>query len=357
MFVSDRPEAMESAFGLVGPWQRAGDALTEFDLAVFGRLAPGAPAWILGSADGSPLSSACHDWHRVYLIDEAPASQFDALRELLSGASAKLPGPIAAIACSGRGFHGQRGRSWSSERGNLFLCAAIGHAFSIQDYALALTTLPAVVAVDGLRGAGVPSPRIKWVNDVLVDGHKVAGVLTATQSTAGVVESAVFGIGMNVASAPEVTPTPFVPSVGAVRQLVDPRRCSSGSAGGSGHPSSGDSSDASLVRTAELADMAGSVLASLARRVRSLVEEGPSPTLAEYLDATRWLVGRRVRIYPESWVDTAATTDWPAPEAHGVVTSIGTDLSLTLSGTREPVRRGRLALEEACLEFGLEPLD
>ncbi|MEZ4649404.1 MAG: hypothetical protein R3E97_11615 [Candidatus Eisenbacteria bacterium] len=364
MFLTDRPESFEAALGLPGPWRPGEGVLTEFDKRVLARLAPGAALWVSdadvagtrqsgGASSSSPSSrsssasptlrssfaspSAPGDgWHRIYLIDEAPASQFDALRELLSGHGPRLPGPVAAVALTGRGFHGQRGRSWASERGNLFFCAAIGDPFPIRDYALALTMLPAVVAADALHEAGVPDPRIKWVNDVLVDGHKVAGVLTATQSTGGAIDSTVFGIGMNVASAPSVPPTPFVPSVAAVRTYV---------------PTAPKGASPLLGRILD------TVLTVFGSRIRSLRERGPSPLIADYRQSAGWLVGRQVRIYPEGLVDTSGPEGWPVPDAHGVVTSIRDDLALSLAGQDEPVQRGRLALEEGCLAYGLSPLD
>ena len=61
----------------------------------------------------------------------------------------------------------------------------------------ALLALASAVAVAEVVG---PSARIKWPNDVLVDGLKVAGILAESRPPAGWV---VLGIGVNVALSAE----------------------------------------------------------------------------------------------------------------------------------------------------------
>jgi BirA family biotin operon repressor/biotin-[acetyl-CoA-carboxylase] ligase len=63
-----------------------------------------------------------------------------------------------------------------------------------------LLSLAAGVAVAEVAG---PAARIKWPNDVLVDGRKVAGILVEGRPQEG---WAVLGIGVNVAVAPEDFP-------------------------------------------------------------------------------------------------------------------------------------------------------
>jgi BirA family biotin operon repressor/biotin-[acetyl-CoA-carboxylase] ligase len=46
-------------------------------------------------------------------------------------------------------------------------------------------------------------PALKWPNDVQVAGRKVAGILVESVSAGGALESAVIGVGVNVARIPE----------------------------------------------------------------------------------------------------------------------------------------------------------
>jgi BirA family transcriptional regulator, biotin operon repressor / biotin---[acetyl-CoA-carboxylase] ligase len=82
---------------------------------------------------------------------------------------------------------GRQGRTWSATPGRALLCSIL-----IRD-PVALLPLAAGVAVAEVVG---PSARLKWPNDVLVDGRKVAGILVEGRPQEG---WAVVGIGLNVA--------------------------------------------------------------------------------------------------------------------------------------------------------------
>lgn len=82
---------------------------------------------------------------------------------------------------------GRQGRSWSAPPGQALLCSWV-----IRDPG-PLLSLAAGVAVAQVCG---PTAQIKWPNDVLIDGRKVAGILAEGRPA----ESwAVLGIGINVA--------------------------------------------------------------------------------------------------------------------------------------------------------------
>jgi BirA family biotin operon repressor/biotin-[acetyl-CoA-carboxylase] ligase len=91
---------------------------------------------------------------------------------------------------------GRQGRAWVSGPGNLFMSVLVRPADAASW--LGLLPLAAGIAVcDAARGAGVDA-RLKWPNDVLVDGRKLAGILAEAQSSGGGVEAVVVGIGVNV---------------------------------------------------------------------------------------------------------------------------------------------------------------
>ncbi|GHA53526.1 biotin--[acetyl-CoA-carboxylase] ligase [Amylibacter ulvae] len=97
---------------------------------------------------------------------------------------------------------GRRGRAWSTQRGNF----AATYLADIKDdlNTVALRSFVAALALyDALIDVGVSADRLslKWPNDVLLDGGKVAGILL---ETAGVGPSHIcIGIGVNLAHAPE----------------------------------------------------------------------------------------------------------------------------------------------------------
>jgi BirA family transcriptional regulator, biotin operon repressor / biotin---[acetyl-CoA-carboxylase] ligase len=90
----------------------------------------------------------------------------------------------AGAQSSGRGRHG---RTWSAPAGQALLMSLVLRG----EYPL----LPLAAAVAVAEACG-DDARIKWPNDVLVDGRKVAGILSEGRPQAG---WAVLGIGLNVA--------------------------------------------------------------------------------------------------------------------------------------------------------------
>jgi len=93
---------------------------------------------------------------------------------------------------------GRRQRHWHSPPGgNVYL--SLGWNFA--NGSAELSTLPLLVAVClaralervGLRGHGV-----KWPNDILVDGRKLAGILVESQSSGNGGFQAIIGIGVNM---------------------------------------------------------------------------------------------------------------------------------------------------------------
>ena len=104
---------------------------------------------------------------------------------------------------------GRRARNWVSPPGNLYasLCLDVS---AIGDDSLAVLPLAIGVAIQDCVNALVSSPvRLKWPNDVLIDGAKCCGLLMERQTHAvsGAV-GLIIGIGLNVASHPDNTPYP-----------------------------------------------------------------------------------------------------------------------------------------------------
>jgi biotin-[acetyl-CoA-carboxylase] ligase BirA-like protein len=290
------------------------DGPSDLDRDLWDALAQGRPAWVVNLPEE-------RFWSRLVLVGSAPESQFDILRSLLGGGSS-LPGPVAAVALTGEKFHGHRGRRWEVKPGNLHLSAAMEPGRSAADMGPALNMLPAVASVDAIAEAtgGLIKPGIKWVNDILHEGRKIGGVLAASHVTGMTLDSAIFGIGINVTERPDVEPTPFVPLAGSLD--------------GAG-----------------LSQVMWAVLRGLGRRYRELLAKGPAPLLEAYRRHSL-VVGRKVRIWEESTGERSAG-NWPEPLAAGRVESIEPDLSLRIEGRNEAVGKGRLAFEQACRDHGL----
>jgi BirA family biotin operon repressor/biotin-[acetyl-CoA-carboxylase] ligase len=115
--------------------------------------------------------------------------------DLLARAPA-LREPVLLIAENQTAGRGRAGRSWLSSAGDSLTFSL---AWKFDAGLAALTGLPLAVGValaETLAGLGVPV-QLKWPNDLLKDGDKLAGILIETAPAAPGVW-AVIGIGLNL---------------------------------------------------------------------------------------------------------------------------------------------------------------
>lgn len=299
-----------------GEWTDLGSGdLDRFQQELWMELGTGDRLW-RGQIDAEdPIGF----WDVLVVVDEAPRSQFDVLKKM-SSAHQKWPANVVCVAVTGNGFHGHRGRTWQTERGNLHLSAACHLGVDAQKCGLSLTALPAVVVMDALaeHGGWSTAPGIKWVNDILMAGCKVGGVLAATQSLRQTITSLTVGIGLNVSRVPEgFVPDLFVPAAGCLADFSRGRIT----------PTVGDILERSLRHLSE--------------RLVQIGEVGPEPMLAEYSKHSL-AIGRNVIILE----DLAHAGSDPTLLAEGRVIGIGPDLSLTLEGHQDPLARGRLIFSD-----------
>ena len=131
------------------------------------------------------------------------ASTQDLCRQL---AEAGEPGGLAILAQRQTQGHGTQGRGWESPAGNLSLSVLLRPAAPASD--APRWALLAAVALAEAVGAVLPPQaglRLKWPNDLLLGGGKLAGVLTHSAARAGgAIDWLVIGFGVNLATAPEL---------------------------------------------------------------------------------------------------------------------------------------------------------
>jgi len=249
-------------------------------------------------------------WRQLLVRGTAPASQYDQLIQLLRAGTA-IPDRTACIAAEGSGFHGFRGRAWSALRGNVHLAVHFAPRREIERFDTAFMALAAISLAEAVDS--VPNmqgrARIKWVNDILVGGRKVGGVLAYTQSRGRAVEAVVLGLGLNVEATPDVERSAFVPAVGSLR-------------------------DFAAVSTSRVLI---ALLCRLDSNYMQLLGEGFQPIMDRYRSLSA-VLGQEVTIYPE--LGSGPAKAFAAGRVHG----IGDSLELHLDGRTEPVRSGRLLL-------------
>jgi BirA family biotin operon repressor/biotin-[acetyl-CoA-carboxylase] ligase len=185
----------------------------------------------------------------------------------------------------------------------------------MEHFGVGFTILAAVSVVDAIDGLPGLERRagIKWVNDILIEGAKVSGVLAYTQTMKDVVSSAVLGIGLNVETTPSVDPTPYVPRVAALRDFApDKSTCTQGA-------------------------VLEKLVHALDRNYRSYLDGGYKALIDRYRERSL-VTGREVTVRSDD-----PSTE-PEVIAAGRVSGLGENLELLIEGIEEPVSRGRLIL-------------
>ena len=168
------------------------DALTEREIRRWLRA--------IGSGDGVTLQC----------LEEVDSTNSHLKREALSGAAG---GTFAVAECQ-TGGRGRLGRSFQSPRGKGIYLSGLFRPLLPPEALVPVTALTAVVMCDAVEAVCGVRPRIKWTNDLLLCGKKIAGILTevALEGETGAVQSLVIGVGINVSQGPE----DFSPDVAAM---------------------------------------------------------------------------------------------------------------------------------------------
>jgi BirA family biotin operon repressor/biotin-[acetyl-CoA-carboxylase] ligase len=131
------------------------------------------------------------------IVYEEVASTQDIARKLAQEGD---PGPVAVMALRQTSGRGRSGRSWISPPGkNLALSVLLKPKLAPQEAPL-MGLLASLAVAAALDAKGVPSVALKWPNDVLVEGRKIAGILPEASVKGNTLEFVIIGIGLNVNS-------------------------------------------------------------------------------------------------------------------------------------------------------------
>jgi BirA family biotin operon repressor/biotin-[acetyl-CoA-carboxylase] ligase len=102
------------------------------------------------------------------------------------------------LAESQTGGKGRLGRHWESPPGVNLYCSVILRPPILPVSAPQLTFLSAVAVARAIETVTHLQPRIKWPNDILVNGRKVAGLLNEMSAETDTIHWVVLGIGVNI---------------------------------------------------------------------------------------------------------------------------------------------------------------
>ena len=191
------------------------------------------------------LSQAARsEGYRLHSHDRLDSTNSEAMR-LAHGGEV---GPLWVTAQRQEAGRGRRGNAWTSPEGNLAASLLLPVAGVAPEMVATLGFVAGCALVDALRDAcrSAPSPRrqgegrddlvvaealsrhaergdalapqgiapshaaihLKWPNDVLADGQKLAGILLEAETLPGGRRAVVVGFGVNIAATPEGLPYP-----------------------------------------------------------------------------------------------------------------------------------------------------
>lgn len=150
------------------------------------------------------LSRLTGKFGRILECHAELGSTNDRARELLETLGEKACGAVV-IASRQTGGRGRHGRAWLAESGKSL---ALSIALRPEASAKGLTCLPLAGAL-GVRKAlmdeGVEC-RLKWPNDVMANGRKIAGILVESRFSGDLPQGVVLGAGVNLGQGPEDFP-------------------------------------------------------------------------------------------------------------------------------------------------------
>ncbi len=135
-------------------------------------------------------------WH-VEVVEETGSTNAD----VLAAAAAGAPDRSVLVARHQTAGRGRLDRRWDAPPGTNLLVSLLLR--EVPEHPHELTQRVALAALDAVREVGGVHAGLKWPNDLLVDGAKLAGVLAQAGVVDGRLDHVVVGIGINVGWAPE----------------------------------------------------------------------------------------------------------------------------------------------------------
>ena len=124
-------------------------------------------------------------------IEQSATSTSDLAKQAAAKGAASGSGFLAIEQTAGRG---RQGRHWSSQKGGMYLSVLLRPTFK-KKYWFALSFAASLAALDTVRhqlsrhfdNQHMPQTGLKWPNDVIMSGGKIAGILLEAEGSTLVV--------------------------------------------------------------------------------------------------------------------------------------------------------------------------
>jgi BirA family biotin operon repressor/biotin-[acetyl-CoA-carboxylase] ligase len=147
-------------------------------------------------------------WRRIEVVDETGSTNADLLARAAAGEDVDGAVLIAEHQTQGRG---RGGRGWATApRAQIALSVGVGASDVPVNGWGWLPLATGVAVVDAVRGVTGVETGLKWPNDVLAEGGKLAGILAEVAAPTPLI---VVGVGLNVTLSPEEVDEPGLTSL------------------------------------------------------------------------------------------------------------------------------------------------
>ncbi len=154
---------------------------------------------------------------KIFTVKET-ASTNDELKKMALSGEKETVLFVADKQTAGRG---RKGRSFFSPEGTGIYMSLLLHPELSAEECTLITPLCAVATAEAIEEVTEVQSTIKWVNDILVDGKKVAGILTEGAFARNGAEYVIVGIGINLTEPEGGFPEEIKDIAGAVTENSD----------------------------------------------------------------------------------------------------------------------------------------
>ena len=145
---------------------------------------------------------------RVLVLESTPSTMYVAHAASERGAT---PG-VVVVADAQEAGRGRIGRSWSSPPGSGVWCTMIERPRD-RDALDVLSIRVGLLLAESLSDLANADAQVKWPNDVMLQGKKLAGILTEASWMGGTLAYVAIGVGVNVRPPPDVPEAAGLPGM------------------------------------------------------------------------------------------------------------------------------------------------
>lgn len=142
--------------------------------------------------------------------------------EAIKRARAGVPTGTVIVAGQQSDGHGRLGREWSSPPGGLWMSVILRPDIALVK-ATRLAVVAAVVVARSLEEIAQARTAIKWPNDILLGGKKIAGILIEISAEMETLSYAVVGVGINANLSADSLPASLAGSATSLLQATGKR--------------------------------------------------------------------------------------------------------------------------------------